>query len=130
MSIEGLVFSLLIALATVAVIAWPFLRRAPAVYTADEAVIQKQRERLLIYYERVLTNLRDLDEDFSTGKMQPEDYHVEREEWMQRGIQVLKALDELDQHHMIVPDADQEALDHAIDDVIERAVAAHRRAAH
>ncbi|NWG17763.1 MAG: hypothetical protein HXY41_14140 [Chloroflexi bacterium] len=130
MSIEGLVFSLVIALATVAVIAWPFLRRAPAVYAADEAVLQKQRERLLIYYERVLTNLRDLDEDFSTGKMQPEAHQDEREEWMQRGIQVLKALDELGQNRPIVADADQASLDHAIDDVIERAVAAHRRAAH
>jgi hypothetical protein len=130
MSIEGLIVSLFILLGAVAYIGAPFLRRQTASYTADEAVIQKQRERLLVYYERVLTNVRDLDEDFSTGKMQPEDYQTEREEWVQRGIQVLKTLDELDQHHLIVPDADQESLDHAIDDAIERRIAAHRRAAH
>lgn len=129
MSIEGLIVSLVIVLATVLWIASPFWQRQVGV-TASDAVILKQRERLLMYYERVLTNIRDLDEDYSTGKMQAGDYETEREEWVQRGVQVLKALDELDQHHLIVPDADQESLDHAIDDAIERAIATHRRTAH
>ncbi|HEX2907291.1 MAG TPA: hypothetical protein VHO69_10555 [Phototrophicaceae bacterium] len=130
MSIEGLMVSLVIFLAAVAFVASPFFQRSTSRYNADANVLQKQRERLGMYYERVLTNIRDLDEDFSTGKMQEADYQAEREEWVQRGIQVLKALDEIDQQHLLVPDADQEALDHAIDDAIERAIAQHRRTAH
>lgn len=130
MSIEGLILSFIIGLLTVAWIVSPFLGRRAEGYTADEAALQKQRERLLVYYERVLTNIRDLDEDYSTGKMQAADYETEREEWVQRGVQVLKSLDELDQHHLIVPAADQETIDHAIDDAIEQAVTSYRRAAH
>ncbi|MBI5668817.1 MAG: hypothetical protein HZC41_12495 [Chloroflexi bacterium] len=129
MSIEGLIVSLVIVLATVLWIVSPFWQRQVG-SAASDAIIQKQHERLLVYYERVLTNIRDLDEDYSTGKMQAGDYETEREEWVQRGVQVLKALDELDQHRLIVPDADQEALDHAIDDAIEQAIATHRRTAH
>lgn len=130
MSIEGLLISLVLVVATVAWVLWPFLQRQPAGYTSDDIILHKQRERLLVYYERVLTNLRDLDEDHITGKIHDDEYRVEREEWVQRGIQVLKAIDELDHHHLIVPDADQETLDHAIDDAIEQAIAVHRRAAH
>ncbi len=129
MSIEGLILALIIALVTVAVIASPLWQRG-AVTTAEDVLIEKQRERLLVYYERVLTNLRDLDEDYRTGKMQAADYETEREEAVQRGVQVLKALDELGHHHLIVATGDQAALDHAIDDAIERAIAAHRKAAH
>lgn len=129
MSIEGLLISLVIVAATVLWIASPFWQRQAGA-AASDALVQKQRERLLVYYERVLTNVRDLDEDYSTGKMQASDYETEREEWVQRGVQVLKALDELDHHHLIVSDADQAALDHAIDDAIERAIATHRRTAH
>lgn len=129
MSIEGLILSLVIGLVTVVWIVSPFLQRRTQGYTADEAALHKQRERLLVYYERVLTNIRDLDEDYSTGKMQAADYETEREEWAQRGLQVLKAMDELDQQHLIVPASDEEAIDHAIDDAIEQAVTTYRRAA-
>lgn len=129
MSIEGLVLSLIIALITVAIVASPLWQRGTAL-AAEDMLLQKQRERLLVYYERVLTNLRDLDEDYSTGKMQAADYETEREEAVQRGVQVLKAMDDLGQHHLIVSSSDQATLDHAIDDAIEQAIAAHRKAAH
>lgn len=127
MSLEGLIVSLVFVAVTVGLVALPILRRDSAARSSEDVLIQKQRERLLVYYERVLTNLRDLDEDHSTGKMQTADYESEREDWVQRGIQVLKALEQLDQRHAIVADADQETLDHAIDDSIERAVRERRR---
>lgn len=127
MSLEGLIVSLVLVIVTVGLVALPILRRDPTARSSEGVLIQKQRERLLVYYERVLTNLRDLDEDHSTGKIQTADYESEREDWVQRGVQVLKALEQLDQHRTIVADADQESLDHAIDDSIERAVREHRR---
>jgi hypothetical protein len=125
MSIGGLIFFLVLLSLTALVVVAPLLRRAEPL--ADDNRLRKQQERLLVYYERVLTNLRDLDEDHLTGKMPDADYAEERELWMQRGVQVLRALDELGQHS-IIPDAihDEAAIDEAIDSAIENAIAAYR----
>jgi hypothetical protein len=126
MSIAGLVFFIVALGVTGALIAAPLLRRDQG-QTADEIHIQKQRERLLVYYERVLTNLRDLDEDHATGKMPDDAYALERDEWQARGIQVLRAMDSLENESMIPAEIrDEAAVDEAIDDAIEAAIAAHR----
>lgn len=125
MSVAGLVFGLIILLAALIWIGAPLLRREKTGAGDDgvhDALHQKQRERLLLIYERVLTNIRDLDEDHTTGKMQTADYESERETWVQRGIQVLKAMDHMDEQHPIANVAD----DAAIDEEIERAIAAYR----
>jgi hypothetical protein len=125
MSIEGLIVGVIITLAALIWIGAPFLRR-DKLRLGDDVNLQKQRERLLLIYERVLTNIRDLDEDHTTGKMQTADYEGERETWVQRGIQVLKALDRLDEEHPIASMNDDAAIDKAIDDEIEQAIAAYR----
>ena len=125
MSVEGLMAaSVLLAIVALIVVA-PLLRRDSD--HADDARLQKQRERLLVYYERVLTKIRDLDEDHATGKMLDVDYGQEREEWVQRGIHVLRALDNLHAQN-IIPEAitDDAAVDEAIDDAIEAAIKAYR----
>lgn len=125
MSIAGSVFGLIILLATLIWIGAPLFRRK-STRGGDDALLQKQRERLLLIYERVLTNIRDLDEDHTTGKMQTADYDTEREIWVQRGIQVLKALDRLEERHVIANAVDDEGIDQAIDNEIEQAIAAFR----
>ncbi len=45
--------------------------------------------------------MRDLDEDQSTGKIQPDAYEQERQLWAQRGVQILKALDELSEEDAV-----------------------------
>lgn len=127
MSIAGLVFFVVALVVTGALIAAPFLSRDKRM-KMDDAHIQQQRERLLVYYERVLTNLRDLDEDHATGKMPDDDYALERDEWQQRGIEVLKAIDSLEEASIIPSDIRDEAeVDEAIDDAIEAAIASHRQ---
>ncbi|MFO7321612.1 MAG: c-type cytochrome biogenesis protein CcmI [Chloroflexota bacterium] len=126
MSIEGLIGALVLVALTVVWIGAPLLRGQAARPTPDRAQ-QKRRERLLAMYEQVITNLRDLDEDFATGKIAEADYQIEREEAVQRGIQVLKALDTLDaQPAPAAPYVDDATLDREIDEAIEAAVAAHR----
>jgi hypothetical protein len=82
---------------------------------------QKQVERLWVFYEQALRNIRDLEDDHATGKISAEDYQREREEWTQRGIALLKALDSLGTDSIITSSAPEK-----IDDAIEAAVAAYR----
>lgn len=58
-----------------------------------DAVVE--RDRLIAERESVLISLRDLDFDFSTGKILEEDYRPQRSELMARGAAILKQLDAL-----------------------------------
>ena len=129
MSMGGLLFFLLLLAGCALLIAGPLLRREPRNIKVSDQHFERQRERLIAYYERVLNNLRDLDEDHATGKMPEGAYWTEREEWTERGVQVLKTLDSLNDHS-IVPDSarDDAAVDEAIDDAIETAIRSYRKA--
>jgi hypothetical protein len=131
MSIQGLLFALLLALFVLAWIGMPLLERKKA--GTDESPPEKQRERLLVYYERVLRNIRDLDEDHALGKIEEAEYAQEREAWTQRGAQVLEALDALGETapelmRKATPSAaTEDNADAAIDDAIEAAVKRYRQ---
>ncbi len=120
MSIAGLILAIVMLLIVVAWTIRPLLASAPD----ESAFLDRQRERALAYYERVLTNVRDLDEDHGTGKISPEEYQAEREMWVSRGVRILQLLDELDEQHSFV--ADHDAGDGDIDDAIETAVESYR----
>lgn len=128
MSIGGTIFFVLALGITALLIAAPLLA-GNWKQSKDDQRIAKQHERLLVYYERMLTNLRDLDEDHATGKMADETYTLERDEWLQRGVQVLKAIDGLADESLIPGDIrDDAAVDEAIDDAIEGAIASYQNA--
>lgn len=126
MSVIGLLVSFIIVVTVVAWIMMPFMvhRRENE---GEVSTIERQRERLQVYYERVLRNLHDIDEDFATGKLSEAEHQLEREHWAQRGIQALKALDELDTRHLIAPSAaDNAAIDAAIEQAIETTITDYR----
>jgi hypothetical protein len=125
MSAGGLIFAVVTLLVALAWIGLPYWRGGARRESGDESLAM-QRERLSVYYERMLTNIRDLDEDHATGKMPDVDYSREREEWVQRGIQALRALDKLDEQQGIVLGADAESIDRALESDIEAAIAAYR----
>lgn len=130
MSLPGLIFALLVALFVLLWIALPLFQRRAEIEAADP-LIDKQRERLLVYYERVLRNIRDLDEDRALDKIDEAEYAREREEWAQRGAQVLQALDTLAERQVIPPTpAEDSAVDRAIDNAIEAAIRRYREQAH
>jgi len=117
MSLEGLIAGLILVALTLAAILPPLFRRRGTTIGLD-----RQRERALAYYERVLTNIRDLDEDHNTGKIGMEEYQHERELWASRGAALLRLLDELDHRQPIASrDADDAAIDAAIEDAIQSA---------
>jgi cytochrome c-type biogenesis protein CcmI len=131
MSPEGLIIAIILTAIVVIFVVLPLAGAKKRSGDVDP-LAEKQRERLLVYYERVLRNIHDLDEDHALGKLADAEYEQEREVWAARGVQVLKALDSLaDQQAapaMIAPtEAEDAAVDHAIDDAIEAAVRKARR---
>lgn len=130
MSIEALVLTLTLTAICALWIAAPLLRNARGL-SGKEAL---ERDRLLTAYDRLLTNIRDLDEDFATGKIAAEAYQPEREALIQRGIDMLTALDALLPSRRRLGHAATsghgERIDASLDRSIEDAVAAYRRKAH
>jgi hypothetical protein len=127
MSVPGLLIALVLLVAVTIMVVPPlFEREKPKNDDSAAADADKQRERLLTYYNRVLTNIRDLDEDWATGKINQADYETERELWMQRGIQALKALDE---DEATAASAASPAENGVAIDPVEQAVAAYREKA-
>ncbi len=122
MSLLGLLAALGLSLVALAIVARPLLRPARRQRMATGSLGQ-QRDRVETYYERVLTNIRDLDEDFATSKINEDDYQAEREAWAQRGIQLLQLRDQLD---LEVDSALEDTDGEQIDRTIEAAVAAYR----
>ncbi len=126
MSTAGLIIGVILLTCAVILIALPLLGKQES-RSHDAVLMDKQRERLEIYYQRVLRNIRDLDEDFDLGKINGDDYTTEREFWMTRGVLALKALDNLDAQQVIpMANEDNAAVDRAIHDAIEAAVSAEK----
>jgi hypothetical protein len=117
MSIFGLVIASLLALILIIIVARPFFALPENIDSFQE----RQRERALAYYERVLSNIRDLDDDQSTGKISQEEYQTEREIWMNRGVRLLAMLDELNVQSNIIENTKADAAE--IDAAIERNLA-------
>ncbi len=126
MSILGLIISLALFLIAIAVVAQPFLRPRKT-SEKDDLQLQVQRDRVQVYYERVLTNMRDLDEDYATGKIDEADYRNEREVWAHRGIRLLRVRDGLEARQSLVTAGDGNA--DKIDEAIEAAISAYREGA-
>jgi hypothetical protein len=119
MSAAGLVVSLLIAALGAAWILLPVIRDARRRGVAGT----RERDELLTLYERVLSAIRDLDEDFLTGKLDQETYQEERAEWSRRGIQTLRRLEEMGITGSAAPAAGLNKDSTAQEDELEAAVA-------
>lgn len=117
MSLEGLLGAVGLLVVVLAVTLLPFLR---PVRPNQQAYLARQTTRANAYYERVLNNVRDLDEDFATGKIAVEEYQQERQAWLERGVRVLALMDELAQQHSLMraSDADDAQIDAAIEAAI------------
>jgi len=123
MSIGGLIFFFIMLIGVIVVVAMPLLARPLPPARPEDPLIARQRQRLGVYYDRVLANLRDLDEDHALGKIEPALYAADRALWVERGIQALKALDTLEERALIDASAiEDSAIDHAIAAAVEIAI--------
>ena len=123
MSSLGLLAALFLTLGALVITAYPLLWPVRE-NSAAQRSLERQIERVQRYYGRVLTNIRDLDEDFATGKISRAAHHSEREVWVQRGVRLLRVQDRLIEEQGL---ADASAADaERIDRAIEAAVRAVR----
>jgi hypothetical protein len=115
--------SILLGLALVLVVA--FIIAQPLV--AGGAQRERQpgpADQLRAEHERVLTQLRDLDFDHATGKINAEDYTEQRAQLVAQGVSVLKQLDALSASVAAQPTAP--AKGRSVEDEIEAAIAQRR----
>jgi hypothetical protein len=110
-----------VLLLVAAFVGWPFLQTA-----ARRAVDDRTRSSLLAERERLLTILRELDFDYSLGKIPEEDYPAQRADLVRQGAEVMKKLDVIPSpiDPAIPPDADEPA--QVSDDDIEDLIAKRR----
>lgn len=88
------------------IIGWPLLQNQSETKTSGSAL--SSLAQLQAEHEAILNAVRDLDFDYQTGKLIQEDYTTQRESLIQRGVDILKLVDEREH------------------DLIEEAVRAHR----
>jgi hypothetical protein len=119
MDIIVAVVGLAMAVVVGAYIAQPLLVRARVVSAPESP-----RDQLLAERDALYVAIRDLDFDFQTGKLIEADYAAVREEYMARGVEILKQLDAL-QVDRQRPGAERKP-QKAIADDIEAAVQARR----
>lgn len=120
MSIEAAIVCGILILGSLYLVIAPF--RAKSTVSAAALAFQRQRDALLVYYEQVTSSLRDLKEDVATGKLSPEEYQADYDKWMQRGVQILQVLEELDRENqplIVNGGAPAEDMDQAIEDAVQ-----------
>jgi hypothetical protein len=132
MESQTLILGLVIVALSLLFVAWPFIiprrdKSAPA-----NGKLNGELERLLVEREAMYAAIRDLDFDFETGKLTDEDHQQQRAAWVARGVDILKALDALQQQvgergAVAVPERAVPAGDDDLDAQIEAAVASRRR---
>jgi hypothetical protein len=86
----------------------PFLQQRARRVTAKE----HELSALLAERERTLSALQELDFDYKLGKVPEEDYPTQRASLLQKGIEILKRLDELALQK--APDDKEADIEHAI----------------
>lgn len=128
MSTAGIIASLVIFAAGMAWVLMPILLHRTTLQR-EQLNAQKSRDELVTTYERVLAVIRDLDEDFNTGKLAEDVYQREREIWSGRGVDVLHLLEKQGMSAQPkVSHQSERSADQVLEDAIERAIADYRTA--
>lgn len=89
----GVVVSILFALALVAYVAMPLLRRAEAAVSAHNAEAWSRSRELQSRHAMLLASLQDLEEDMRTDKLSPQDYKDLKTKLTVQAVATMKELD-------------------------------------
>jgi Tfp pilus assembly protein PilV len=120
MSIEGILLSAVIFLIGILWLASPFVMKN---ISQAQVTRQQDRQSLLNAYERLLSRLRDLDEDYNLGKMPQADYEIERKQLAERGATLLAQIETTLGGVKSAPKPPTGDADAVLDSAIEQAIA-------
>jgi hypothetical protein len=90
----GLLLGLLLAIATIAFIAYP-LFTGKGLFSTNRGAEADRLADLLARRDGVLRAIADLDFDFQVGKLAESDYRPLRAKYMAQGVAILQELDAL-----------------------------------
>jgi hypothetical protein len=90
MSISGLFLLLAFLFGVATIILWPLLHKQ----REETSVAPPEIAQLQAEHEAILIAIRDLDFDHQIGKFSQEDYHAQREALVQRGVEIMRRIDE------------------------------------
>lgn len=130
MSTAGLVLTGILVLVSLAVLALPLVRHQGTVVDG----VQRSKETLAAEYERVLSIIRELDDDYNVGKVTPEVYQRERAQWTEQGVQLLQALEQSAPavkarvNRTVKAQPAAETPEQVLDQAVEQAIAAYVKA--
>ena len=93
MTLQGLIALGVMVIFGLIVMIYPFFTVRTTASSNQKRRLNTSRDELLASYERVLSTMRDLEDDFKSGKMPEEDYEEERVYWSQYGVRLLKLLE-------------------------------------
>ncbi len=110
MSVSGILVLIALTVGVLAFIAWPLIVRAPGESPADESQADIARSLLERDYKATLATVRDLDFDFQTGKLTPDDYRSQREALVARGAALLRQIDTFKANSIEAAIAEQRAV--------------------
>lgn len=122
MSIEGLIGLVVMVILGLVGIGMPFLTTKSSSNNVRKRELEMTRDELITTYERVLSTLRDLEDDYKSHKIHAVDYEREHDYWSQYGIRLLQLLDgdtvveNATQH---TDDDDDVYLDHNVEEAIK-----------
>lgn len=130
MSLEGLVAVVVMVVVGIIGIALPFFTAKTKNGNVQIIKLQQSRDELITSYERVLATLRDLDEDFRSGKIHQEEYERERAYWSSYGVRLLELLENAEVPAMeSYPALDTHTAAHdELDQAVEEAIRNYRMA--
>ena len=93
MSPSGIALLLAFLVGGAVFVMWPFLTQRTGQTTENEPSRLSRIAQLQAEREAILISVRDLDFDYQTGKLTEEDYLMQRENLMDRGVEILKQID-------------------------------------
>lgn len=131
MSLGGLIGSAVLVAITLGVLLQPFLRKRRHVERMVLSNKQQTQDELVTTYERVLSMIRDLDEDYNTGKLHPDNYQEDRDHWAEQGVKLLQQIEVKEDVVLHVDDEieiESDEADDVLDNAIEKAISEYRKA--
>jgi hypothetical protein len=94
MSLPGLLIAMFGTVLVAVLIFAPVMRHGVEVTARTEVeAVRRERDGMKVAYSAVLRTLRDLDEDYATGKLHESDYRAEQTRWKAEGVRLLKELE-------------------------------------